>query len=79
MPLWDVEFWQRIWKVIQRLLGALVLLGVHAGFDRLVPFVVHRYPAVEFWSSVGLNVAFLVVYGLLLSEMIEVLIWWKHR
>jgi hypothetical protein len=57
-PDFDVEFWKRIWKAVQRLLGAA---------------------AVEYWSSVGLNVAFLVIYALLLSEMIEVLIWWRRR
>lgn len=78
-PDFDVDFWTRIWRAVQRLLGAAVLLAAHAAFDRLIPFVVHRYPMVEYWSSVGLNVAFLAIYSLLLIEMIEVLIWWRRR
>jgi hypothetical protein len=30
---WDVPFWKRIWKALERLIGAVALLAVHDAYE----------------------------------------------
>jgi hypothetical protein len=67
---WDITFWGKIWRAIQRLLGALLLIGFHCLLEFLLGLVFRRYEWLENFVSIALLVVFLFIYFLLLVDIL---------
>lgn len=74
MPYFDPEFWGKIWKAIQRILGALILLGFHQLLEYLLCLLFKKHGWFEGFVSEILLAAFLIIYLILLLDMIFIFI-----
>jgi hypothetical protein len=66
----DLVFWGKIWKALQRILGALMLFGFHQLAEYLLCLGLKQYPWLQNAVSEILIVAFLIIYFILLVEII---------
>ena len=71
----DAEFWQEIWRAIQRILGLCILIVAHWGLQRLLKWSFvdfHEYAKVEHLATTMSLAAFGVIYALLLWDMVTI-------
>jgi hypothetical protein len=79
VTFWDIPFWTRVWKGLQRLAGGLLLFGGHKILELAMPFIVGKDPAVEYYAGILLKATFLIVYAVLLSDIVHVIVGWERR
>ncbi len=70
MELIDKPFWNRVWKAIQRILGAFLLFGAHSLLDWLQQLIFKKHVWLENMLSNILLTAFVIVYLILLVEIV---------
>ena len=70
MPHLDSVFWERIWGVLQRILGAILLLGIHLLLDFLFNYAFREYEWLKTFVSTTLLLAFLIVYFLIIIDIV---------
>ena len=74
MPYFDQVFWGRIWKAIQLIFGALVLLGFHQLLEYLLCLSFKKH---EWLEGIVLEIllgAFLIIYFIIMLNMIFIFI-----
>ena len=72
--MWDSHFWRKVWRALQRLLGAGILLLAHKAVEEVLSWAFRQYPTAHHFASVIALVIFLVVYAILLFEALMVFI-----
>lgn len=74
MPYFDPVFWGKIWKAIQRLLGALILLGFHQLLEFAFSLSFSEYEWLLKIVTEVLLVVFLIIYFALLIDTVFIFI-----
>ena len=70
MELIDKPFWTRVWKAIQRIIGAFLLFGAHTLLDWAQQRFLNKQVWLENMLSNILLTAFVIVYLILLFEVV---------
>jgi hypothetical protein len=70
LELIDKPFWNRVWKAIQRILGAFLLFGAHTLLDWLQQIIFEKHVWLQNMLSNILLTAFVIVYLILLVEVV---------
>jgi hypothetical protein len=73
----DVEFWLKVWRATQRVVGLAFLIVLHTALHRLLELAVFvENPTVQRLASMISMAGFLVVYAAIMFDMIEIFVPW---
>jgi hypothetical protein len=68
--IFDISFWKKIFRALERIAGAALLMGGHWLLDLALRYTLNSLPTVESLIKTGLLVAFIVIYIKLLYDMV---------
>jgi hypothetical protein len=76
-PEIDRQLLNEVWRAVQKAIAVAILIGVHWGLQRLLKVSFGdfaQYAKVEYFASVAALLAFLLIYGRLLFEMVTIFV-----